>query len=419
MDKKNIFLVRAGCYATNVTMAVVCNLSPLLFLTFNEFYHISFSLLGLLVLINFCTQLTVDLLFSFFSHKFNIPVAVKLSPVLAIAGLAVYALSPVVFPDAVYAGLVIGTVLFSMASGFCEVLISPVIAALPSDDPDRDMSKLHSIYAWGVVAVAIVSTVFLYFFGRENWQWLPVIFMLIPTAALVFFAKAKLPAMETPEKTSGAVRFLKNGGVWLCVLGIFLGGAAEVTMAQWASSYIEQALSLPKIWGDIFGVAVFAVALGLGRSLYAKIGKNISRALFFGAIGATLCYLTAALMPTNNTACAIVGLIACALTGFCVSMMWPGSLIVASDRYPEGGVMIFALMAAGGDFGASVGPQLVGLITDAAIENPSLVSFAESLSLVPEQFGMKLGMLVGMLFPLIAIAVYATYFRAYLKNKKK
>ena len=403
--------VKLACYATNISMSVMGNLPPLLFLTFNELYGISFGLLGLLVLINFCTQLTIDLIFSFFSHKFNIPLAVKCAPFLTMAGLVIYALSPIIFPNTVYLGLCIGTVLFSMASGFCEVLISPVIAALPSDDPDRDMSKLHSIYAWGVVAVAVISTVFLYFFGRQNWQWLPVIFLLIPMAAVFFFAKAKLPEMATPEKTSGAVKFLKNGGVWLCVLGIFLGGAAEVTMAQWASSYIEQALSLPKIWGDIFGVAIFAVTLGFGRSLYAKIGKNISRALFWGAIGATACYLIAAISPFP-----VVGLIACAITGFCVSMMWPGSLIVASDRYPQGGVMIFALMAAGGDFGASVGPQLVGLITDAAMANPTLMSMAEELSLQPEQFGMKLGMIIGMLFPLIAIAVYATYLKSYRKK---
>ena len=411
MDKKNIILVKAGCYASNISMSVVGNLSPLLFLTFHELYGISYSLLGLLVLVNFCTQLGVDLLFSFFSHKFNIPLAVKCAPFLTMAGLLIYALSPVIFPGAVYVGLVIGTVLFSMASGFCEVLISPVIAALPSDDPDRDMSKLHSIYAWGVVGVAVISTLFLYFCGRDNWQWLPVIFLVIPIAAVIFFSKAKLPKMETPEKASGAVKFLKNGGVWLCVFGIFLGGSAEVTMAQWASSYIEEALALPKIWGDIFGVAVFAVALGLGRSLYAKFGKNISNALFWGAIGATVCYLVAAISPFP-----VVGLIACALTGFCVSMMWPGSLIVASDRYPQGGVMIFALMAAGGDFGASMGPQMVGVVTDAAIKNETLLSMAKSLGLTAEQFGMKLGMIVGMLFPLIAIIVYATYLKSYRKK---
>ena len=60
--------------------------------------------------------------------------------------------------------------------------------------------------------------------------------------------------------------------------------------------------------------------------------------------------------------------------------------------------------------------KLVGVITDAALENPALLSMAEQLSLQPEQFGMKLGMIIGMLFPLIAIAVYATYLKLYKKK---
>lgn len=411
--ERNNKRVKLGCYASNITMSIVGNLSPLLFLTFHDFYGISYSLLGFLVLINFCTQLGVDLIFSFFSHKFNIPLAVKTAPVFSCIGLLIYAVWPFVFPNAVYAGLVIGTVIFSAGSGLVEVLISPVIAALPAKDPDREMSKLHSIYAWGVVAVVAVVTVFLLLFGQENWQYMTLIFLIVPIAAIILFSGAKLPEMKTEEKTSGAVKFLKNPLVWVSFIGIFLGGAAEVTMAQWASGYLEQAAGIPKVWGDVFGVAMFAVTLGLGRSLYAKIGKNIAKVLFLGAIGATICYLVAAISPF-----AIVGLIACALTGFCVSMMWPGSLIVAEDRFPQGGVLIFALMAAGGDFGASVGPQLIGVITDAAIVNPSLLSMAEQLSLSPEQFGMKLGMLVGMLFPLIAIFIYGSFLKSY-KNKKK
>jgi MFS family permease len=97
-------------------------------------------------------------------------------------------------------------------------------------------------------------------------------------------------------------------------------------------------------------------------------------------------------------------------------MLWPGSLIVASDRYPNGGVLIYALMAAGGDLGASVGPQLVGLITDFAILNPTVITMAQTLGATPEQLGMKLGMLIGMLFPLFAIPVYAHFWRG---DKKK
>jgi fucose permease len=208
--------------------------------------------------------------------------------------------------------------------------------------------------------------------------------------------------METPKQTSGALKLLRNKGVRLSVFAIFLGGAAECTMAQWSSGYLEQALAIPKLWGDLFGVALFSVMLGLGRSLYAKIGKNIGKVLVFGAVGATLCYFTAAISNLP-----LLGLFACAFTGFCVSMLWPGNLIVASDRFPEGGVFIFAMMAAGGDLGASVGPQLVGIITDAVIANPTAVSLAQTLNLAPEQLGMKMGMLCGMLFPLIGIFVYA------------
>lgn len=141
--------------------------------------------------------------------------------------------------------------------------------------------------------------------------------------------------------------------------------------------------------------------LGLGRSLYAKIGKNIGKVLTLGAIGATICYFTAAV-----SSIAWIGLIACALTGFCVSMLWPENLVVASGRFPEGGVFIYAMMAAGGDLGASVAPQLVGIITDTVMANPKAAALAETLMLSPEQLGMKMGMLCGMLFPLVGIVVY-------------
>ena len=73
-------------------------------------------------------------------------------------------------------------------------------------------------------------------------------------------------------------------------------------------------------------------------------------------------------------------------------------------------------MAAGGDLGASVGPQLIGLITDMAIASPSLSSLSADMGILPEQLGMKLGMLVGMLFPLVGIAVYGHILRTQKKT---
>ena len=402
--------VKLACYASNVTMSIVGNLSPVLFLTFHTLYGISYTALGFLVLINFVTQLIIDLVFSFFSHKFHIPTAVKIAPVLGMVGLIVYAVCPFFIPANPYLGIVLGTVIFSAASGFNEVLISPVIAAIPSENPEREMSKLHSIYAWGVVFVIAVSTLFLLAFGNGNWQYLALLFALVPFAAMILFFGAKLPPLETPQKTSGVLEFFKSKGLWICVFGIFLGGAAECTMAQWCSGYIERSLGIPKVWGDLCGVAVFSVMLGLGRSLYAKYGKEIGKVLSVSAIGSAVCYFVAAVSDV-----AAVGLIACAMTGLCTAMMWPGSLIAVQERLPHGGVVMFALMAAGGDLGASVGPQLVGVITDVVKSNDRMIKLAESMALDPDAFGMKIGILTGMVFSLVAVFVFLSI----AKNQKK
>lgn len=394
-------LVRLACYMSSATMSIVGNLSPLLFLTFRNTYGISYSLLGLLVLINFVTQLTVDLIFSFFSHKFNIPFSVKATPLIAIFGLAIFAAAPWIFPAVPYVGLVIGTVIFSAASGFGEVLISPVIAALPSENPERDMSKLHSIYAWGVVGMIIYSTIFLFIFGRECWQYLTFSLLIVPLTAFVLLLRARLPKLDTPEKISGTLGFLRKKELWICVIAIFLGGASECTMAQWCSSYLEASFGIDKVWGDIFGAALFALTLGIGRTAYAKKGRNIEKVLLLGGIGATLCYLTASLSPIP-----VIGLLACGFTGFCVSMLWPGSLIAVSDRIPSGGVFIFAMMAAGGDLGASVAPQLVGVVTDAVVANSGCANIAANLGMTVEQLAMKCGLLIGLIFAACSIVVY-------------
>lgn len=412
---ENTKRLKYACYTSNISMSVVANLSPILFVVFRSLYGISYSLLGLLVLINFFTQLLIDLIFSFGSHKINISKVVKAMPAITVTGLAVYAVYPLLFPESAYVGLVLGTVIFALSAGLAEVLISPIIAALPSPDPEREMSKLHSTYAWGVVGVVIFSTLFLLAFGKESWHWLALLWMIIPLGSWLLFSKAKLPNLQNEDHgSSGSMKLIFNKGFILCILCIFLGGASEAIMAQWSSSYLEQAMNIPKVWGDVAGVALFAVMLGLGRTLYAKRGKNIIFVLFVGSSFAFLCYLTATFANVP-----LIGLFACAFTGLCVSMLWPGSLIAASNKFPSAGVALFALMAAGGDLGSSVGPQLVGIVTDAVINNPGLSVFASNTGLTPEQIGMKTGMLVASIFPFLAAILFATLLKQNKSKKKK
>lgn len=410
----NFKRTRLACYSAYFTMSSVFCLPPLLFMTFHEMYGISYTLLGTLVLTNFCTQLLVDLIFTVFSKHFNVQKVVRVMPLITSLGLALYAIVPSLFPQAAYAGLLLGTVIFSVSAGLSEVLLSPVIAAMPSDNPQRDMSMLHSLYAFGVFTVVVLSTLFLKAFGNARWQILTLFWALAPVFAAVLFKMSPMPDMNAGhdgEKTHGAQKRML--GMALCVACIFFGSCAENAMSNWISSYMENALHIDKALGDILGVAMFAILLGFARISYAKFGRHITRVLLAGMIGAALCYLTAGL-STNPT----LALAACALTGLFTSMLWPGSLIMMEEKIPGVGVAAYALMAAGGDLGASVAPQLLGIVVDKVSASAAAAELSLTLGLTAEQIGLKAGMLVCSVFPLIGAAVVA-FIMLYFKKGRK
>lgn len=403
-----------ACFYTYLAMSSVFSLPPILFVTFREMYGVSYTLLGTLVLVNFCTQLIIDLIFTFFTKYFNIHKTIKLMPLLTSLGLLVYALIPMLIPQYAYAGLVIGTVVFSVAAGLCEVLLSPVVAALPSDNPERDMSMLHSLYAYGVVGVVVLSTVFLKLFGTENWMYLTMFWALLPIISFLLFSTSPLPEMNLTNNTAEKAVKKKNKGLLLCVVCIFLGSASENAMTNWISGYMEKALHIPKAAGDILGLTVFAVLLGLGRTLYAKYGKNITSILLYGMAGAAVCYLVAGIstMP-------VISMIACVLTGLCTSMLWPGTLIMMEEKIPNPGVTAYALMAAGGDFGGSVAPQMLGAVADAVSVSDWAEKLSQTLTISAEQIGMKSAMLTAAIFPILGtvLLVYIVFFKKSLCDK--
>jgi len=401
--EQNFKRTKLACYTAYFTMSTIFSLPPLLFVTFRQMYGISYTLLGSLVLINFFTQLGVDLFFTLFSKHFNVHKIVKVMPLITSAGLLVYAIVPTFFPAHAYAGLVLGTVIFSLAAGLSEVLLSPVIAAIPSDTPQRDMSLLHSLYAFGVFTVAMVTAVCLKLFGTQNWMYLTVFFALWPIAAAVLFMISPMPDIGASVAEGRSVQGTKKRtiGLLICLACIFFGGAAENNMSTWISGYMEKALGIDKTLGDIFGMATFAILLGITRITYARYGKNIFAMLLCGMLGAVVCYLVVSF--SSNTA---LSFMACILTGVCTSMLWPGTLIMMEENVPGAGVGAFALMAAGGDFGASVAPQLMGIVVDHVSASDLALKIGATANLTVEQVGMKAGMLVSTIFPVAgAIAV--------------
>jgi len=391
MIKGNFKTTKMACYTAYFTMSSIFCLPPLLFVTFREMYGISWTQLGSLVLVNFFTQLIVDLIFTVFSKKFNVGLTLKIMPIITSAGLLIYAFFPLLLPDSAYAGLLVGTVIFSVSAGLSEVLLSPTIARIPSDNTERDMSALHSLYAFGVFSVVVIGTLYLRLVGEEYWSYLAAFFAMLPLIPAVLFMISPMPDMKDEETVQALGGAKKNAvGILLFVICIFLGSCAENIMSNWISGFMEAELHIDKTLGDVFGVALFAVLLGITRFTYSKWSKSISKTLLIGMIGASACYLVAGL--SSFTAAAFI---ACVLNGVFSAMLWPGTLIMMDEKMHGVGVSAYALMAAGGDLGASVGPQLLGIIADSA--------------------GLQTGMLVSSVFPILGIFAVILTIR-YFKN---
>lgn len=404
MQTKQYQKAKIACYSSYFTMTSAFCVPPLLFVTLRELYGISYTLLGSLVLVNFCTQLLVDLIFTVFAKRFNLHFTARVMPCFTTLGMLVFALVPTFFPDYAYVGLLIGSIIFAVAAGLSEVLLSPIIAAIPSDNPAKEMSLLHSLYAFGVFTTVIFSTLFLRMVGHEYWNVLMILLALLPLFTAYLFVRAELPPMSSGEQGTESSSKGRPGrrGIVLCVLCIFFGSCAECCMSSWISGFMETSLGISKAVGDVMGVAMFAILLGAGRIGFSRYGKHIMRVLFIGMIGAAACYFTVAL--SGNV---IVAFIACIFTGLFASMLWPGSLIMMEENIPGVGVAAFALMAAGGDLGGSVSPQLMGIV----IDKVSVVS--------GEAAGMKAGMLVCGFFPLIGAVLVAVTMRYFFAVKRK
>ena len=415
MMTPNYKRTKLACYTAYFTMSSIFSLPPLLFVTLREMYGISYTLLGTLVLTNFCTQLTVDLIFTLFSKHFNVQKVVRVMPLITSVGLFVYAVVPMLLPQFAYGGLLLGTVIFSIAAGLSEVLLSPVIAALPSDNPQRDMSMLHSLYAFGVFTVVVISTLFLRFVGAQHWMYLTMFWAALPVLSAVLFMLSPMPDMGGESTVSGVEGTRRRTvGLALCVGCIFFGSCAENAMSNWLSGYMETALGLDKTLGDILGVAMFAILLGVARISYAKFGKRIMPVLMVGMIGAVICYGAVGL--SHHVA---VGFTACVLTGLFTSMLWPGTLIMMEEKIPHAGVAAYALMASGGDLGASVAPQLMGIVVDQVAESHWAARLGATLSLSAEQVGLRAGMLVTAIFPLLGILLLLVCVRYFRSNREK
>lgn len=396
-----------ACYTGYISQAIVNNLAPLLFVIFQQQYGLTFEEVGRLILLNFGTQIIVDVISVKLVDKIGYRAATVAAHVFAAAGLIGLSLFPEIFPSA-YSGLSAAVMIYAAGGGMIEVIISPIVDSLPGDEKASAMSLLHSFYCWGQMAVVLISTLFLWIAGEGLWKLLPVAWCIVP--AFNTFRFARVPLMPpVPEEKLMPVRELLKSKLFLTALLLMLcAGASELAMSQWSSLFAETGLHVPKVMGDLLGPCLFAALMGLGRLLFGLKGQNLNlpNVLLLSGILCMACYFVTVFSPSP-----ILSLLACAVCGLSVSLMWPGTLSMTAARFPAGGTAMFGVMAICGDMGASAGPWLTGVISDFAQSAPAIQTLSESTGESLTQLGLKSGLLVGILFPVL-LAVGVILFKA-------
>lgn len=383
-----------ACFVSFIIQAIINNFAPLLFLTFQNGYGISLSSISALITINFCVQLTVDLLAAKFVDRIGYRCAMLIAHAASALGLIGMAFLPEILPP--FLGLTLSVCIYAIGGGIIEVVNSPIVEACPTENKEGTMSLLHSFYCWGHVGVVILSTLFFWIFGIENWKYMAVLWAMVPFLNGIAFLKVPIaPIIAEGETGMTMKQLLKMPLFWVLFLMMLCSGASELGMSQWASAFAEKALHMPKAIGDLAGPLSFAICMGTARAIYAKFSEKLPLGKYMVGCAA-LCavsYLLACL--SGNPVLSFLG---CALCGFSVGIMWPGTVSLGSASIRGGGTAMFAFFALAGDVGCSAGPTLVGLISD---------RFDGDL---------KKGLLFAIVFPVLLIA--ATLAKMKLERKE-
>lgn len=388
-----------ACYRGYITQAIINNLTPLFFYIFNTSFSISYDQLGFLIIANFSTQLIADVWATKYADKVGYRKCMVAAHGLSFIGFILLGILPLILSNA-YAGLIISVVIYGFGGGLLEVIVSPIIEALPSNNKEGSMSLLHSFYCWGQMSVVFISTFIIWIIGPDKWFVLPLLWSLFPLYNMFQFLHVPILPLVEEGKGMRIIELFSSPSFYLFIILMICAGASELTMAQWSSFFAEKGLGLPKLLGDLLGPGLFALYMAIGRVLYGIWGNRIpiKKSLMISSFFCVITYLV-----TVFSSHPLVSLAFCSLTGITVALMWPGTFSLSSAKFPRGGTLMFGILAICGDIGCSMGPWLTGMISDFFVKHNYTLSIWPNKNIDNEQVAIRFGLLVAIIFPIMML----------------
>lgn len=357
---KSCTSTKIACYTGYVVQAISNNFLPLLFVVFMDDFSLTYSEIGILVLIGFASQFVVDILAVRLCALLGYRYTVMLAHICCTLGFVLLSFLPFTIPP--FAGLTVSVLVYATGSGLIEVIVSPIMEYLPTENKSGNMSLLHSFYCWGTVATVLTAAFLFNLLGTAKWGTVALLFALIPLINTFVFYKVPIFEPE-PQEKSGTKKMLFSFDFFIFAVLMVTAGAAEIGVAEWVSAFMEQAVGFDKTVGDIVGPCFFAVCMGIGRVVFSFFGDRLDLKKVL-AVLSVICFI--AYLTLGISDIPLISVISCGVIGLCVSLMWPGVYSIASLTFPDGNAPMFGFLAMFGDIGCSLGPSVMGFIASAA-----------------------------------------------------
>ncbi|WP_297630258.1 MFS transporter [uncultured Clostridium sp.] len=388
MSNSNLKLIKLACYMGYIIQAIVINLSPILFTTLIDEFKFSYSNLSILIITNFITQILCNIFLFHAVKKFGFKPFALIANIFCFLGFISFSITPYIFRTFPFLMFIFSTIIFSIGGGIFQLILSPIIHSLESDNKHSSMSLLHSFYAWGQVSIILLTTFYFFIFGKENWRFIVLFWCIVPIINFFIFLKTTLEFKQEDDEIH-FLKLIKHPTFIIALIAIASGAATELVINQWISIFIKKGLNLSIIFSNLVGMCGFALMLGAGRLLFGLLGKklNIYNLMISGSILSIIAYLIIGFSSSKW-----ISIISCILCGLLTSILWPGTLTTTSEKIPKHGISLFAFLAASGDIGAGFAPWLLGFLTTKFTSN-----------MFDIQSSLKFSLLIVTIFPIITL----------------
>lgn len=343
-------------YAAMVSLAIAVNLMPVFLTTLrvdlggaHELSNEQLGRIGAASFLGLIAGITVASPLAGRTHTRTLPAAGNL---LIMAGLAALGTAQS------YTMVLMAVFLMGLGAGILDMILSPIVCVLQPERRTQAMNWLHSFYCLGAMFTVLGAALA----GRMglNWRMISLLLVSIPLTVLASFLRVALPPLSRGEKGGFSGRLMSNSLFLAALAAIFLGGAAELGLAQWLPAYAESGLGFTK-WTGSMALFGFSFAMTAGRLVAGIFDRRWGPVtLLVRCCGiSVLLFLAGSFAPWPNLA-----LLACIAVGFTASCLWPTMLGVAADWFPEGGVVMFGMLAILGNFGGVFMPWVIGITAD-------------------------------------------------------